>query len=67
MTDLEAALNGAAVALKNSAREHKRASSAHRKQARESMKALAELKTVAGAMGIELIIIGEGKENHGRK
>ena len=53
-SDVTAALSGAAQALHESARSHKRAEFQHRKQARELMRRLDELQRVCVAHGITL-------------
>lgn len=51
-----AALDRAAEALQQSARSHKRAEQQHRRQARNLMRDLDQLRTVAASFGIELQI-----------
>jgi len=57
-----AALQGAAQALHNSARSHKRAEGQHRRQARDLQRQLDRLRATAAAYGITLVIDTAPKE-----
>lgn len=55
----------AVIALRESAREHKRLSSRHRFQARHLMEEFGKLRHMCTELGIEFILIEE--DNHGRR
>lgn len=65
--DLSTAFSHAAQALQESARQHKRAANAHRRQARASAQALDELRRACEARGIKLHTIpySGGDTRHG--